>query len=163
MIIVFSGLLAFSTLFEIDSYQSVIDFKFQISEVAIHTNATGEFEQISISGNFWNPSYFSSIRLKSIENIVLLNGQGSEYLRKLHWFTIMIPPRSNRPLSFSVNILHQDLEIFNEANATAIWNWSFHLSVNLFSSLIEEGQYDRSQEFIGVTMLGSSLPIFKTL
>jgi hypothetical protein len=153
LVFVFSGMLAYSTLYEIDSYQTVLDFKFQISDVSIMTNATGKFERFSISGNFWNPSFFSSIRLKSIDNTVLLNGQGSEYLRKLHWFSIMIPPRNNRPVSLSFSILPQNIEIFNEANGSAVWNWSFHLNINLISSIIEEGQYDRSQEFNGVTII----------
>ncbi|MHA1977207.1 MAG: hypothetical protein ACW98F_17495 [Candidatus Hodarchaeales archaeon] len=155
VVIVSSGILAYSTLYEIDSYQTVLDFKLQITNVGINTNSTGQFDRISISGNFWNPSYFSSIRLKSIENNVRLNGQGSEYLRKLHWFTLLISPRTNRPLSLTITILPQNLGIFTEANSTSIWNWSFNLKVNLVSSIIEAGQYDRSQEFTGVTMIVS--------
>ena len=155
IVIASSGILAYSTLYEIDSYQTVLDFKFTISDVTISTNATENFDSFSIIGTFWNPSYFSSVRLRSIENTVVLNDRGSEYFRKLHWFTSLSPPRTNRSLILTLNILPQDIGIFNEANASATWNWSFNLKVNLVSSIIDAGQYDRSQEYTGVTMTSS--------
>lgn len=153
LIISFSGMLAYSTLYEIDSYQTVIDFRFEISSVSIVTNTTGDFENLIINAFITNPSVFSSIRLKSIENIVFLNQQSSEYLRRLNWFALIIPKGKNASISWTHEILPQNIGIFNDANATANWNWSFDIQVNLVSSIIEESQYDRSQSFQGVKII----------
>ncbi|MHA2110194.1 MAG: hypothetical protein ACW98W_01880 [Candidatus Hodarchaeales archaeon] len=153
IIFTFSGILAYSTLYEIDSYQTVIDFKFQVSQVTITTNTTGEFENLIIDANIRNPSVFSSIRLKSVETTVFLNQQGSEYLRRLHWFAIIIPSGKNTSVGMTYEILPHYYEIFKIANSSANWNWSFDIHVNLVSSIIEEGQYDRSQGFQGVRIL----------
>ena len=155
IVVIFSGILAYSTLYELDSYQTVLDFKFQIFNISISTNTENQFESLTISAIVSNPSQFSSIRLKSISNTVFLNEQGSEYLRGLHWFAIMIAPQKNTSVTWSYEIIAQNIHIFNGANMTNSWNWNFDITVNLFTNLIEEGQYDRSQEFQGVTQLNS--------
>ena len=153
LIFTFSGILAYSTLFEIDSYQTVVDFRFQVSEVTISVNETNFFKDLSVVADISNPSLFSSIRLKSIESTVSLNQQTSEYLRELHWFMIIIPPGENASINWGYEIIRQNEKIFISANTSSAWNWSFEIKVNLVSSIIEEGQYDRSQDFQGVTIL----------
>ncbi len=160
IVVVSSVMLAYSTIYEIDSYQTVMCMRFQVLDVSISRNSSGHFDNFRLTGDFSNPSWFSSVRLKSIENVVVLNGEGSEYLRKVHWLIITIPAQSHRTIILTYDILPQFVEIFSEANSSNNWNWSFTITVNLESSLLESGQYDRSQEFTGVTINPPSLPIF---
>ncbi len=152
IVVVSSVMLAYSTIYEIDSYQTVLDFRFQILDISIFRNETGHFDRFRITGDFWNPSLFSSVRLQSIESVVVLNGQGSEYLQKAHWFVVMISAQSHRSISMTYVILPQDLEIFEASNTSTTWNWSLTIRVSVESSLLGTSKYDRSQEFIGVTM-----------
>lgn len=153
IVIVFSGLLIYSTIYEIDAYETIIEFKFQINEVNINLNNMSEMVSLIIQATIWNPSFFSSFELKSIQGSVLLNGQGSSYLAGQKWFYLTILPGENSRISWSYVIQLEDIDIFNNANSTQNWNWYFSIRLFIVSNIVEGNLYDRSQSFQGVKIL----------
>jgi hypothetical protein len=156
LIIISSTLLAYSVLFEIDSYDTVVNFKFQINEVIIEKNSTSQdITRLTITASLWNPSRFSSFEFISIEGYVFLNGQEPEYLHGREYFFRTVLPNENVSISWSYSIESQDLDLFNEADANGAWSWYFIIQVFLDSNIVGRSRYDRSQPFQGVKIITS--------
>lgn len=149
----FSGLLIYSIVYEIDLYDTIVNFKFQIYDVSIVKNSTGDIVSLIVSASIRNPSHFSSFDLNSIQVGVVLNEQESEYLYGPKWFLKTIQPRENTSVAWSYNIYPKDVDLFNKANTTGTWNWYFSISVRLDASIVGEGLFDRSQPFQGVRVI----------
>ncbi|MFX0205087.1 MAG: hypothetical protein ACFFDT_03810 [Candidatus Hodarchaeota archaeon] len=157
LIIGCSGLLFYSSIYEIDLYETLVNFKFQISDVNIIRNNTGEITTLHVSASIMNPSHFSSFTFLSIKGEVFLNGQESEYLRLVKWYSKTIHPREDKLITWSYEIFPQDIGLFIDANNTDTWNWYFSITIRLDASIVEEGLYDRSQPFQGVRIIDEGL------
>jgi hypothetical protein len=150
IVIGFSGVLLYSTAYEMDAYYTVINFQFQISEVVIIQNETGDMTNLRLSASVSNPSLFSSITLNFVDSTVILNGRGTSYLRGTRWLVKDIPPSSSFLVSWGYSILTQDLSIIQDANTSGIWSWYILIELNLDTPIVGIALYDRSQPFQGV-------------
>jgi hypothetical protein len=150
IVIASSTFLAYSIVYEIDSYQTVLNFTFEVTDVALTKNSSGTPIHLQITADIWNPSFLSKITLNSIYNSVRLNDHASEYLQKTHWLFKRVSPRKTVSAVWSYTILQQDAYIFNEASTENSWNWDFSITVNLISQIVDQGHYDKSQLFQGV-------------
>lgn len=137
----------------IDSINSAVNFGLDIWDVSIIKNETGVPEQLQISAVASNPSFFQPLKLESIRGTVYLNGQETNYLRGLKWFSKSLQPQSQDEISWSYEISSQDLEFLEDAETNGIWNWYFFLSVKLKDSYLESSQLDKSQPFGGVNYI----------
>ncbi|MFX0170535.1 MAG: hypothetical protein ACFE9L_01315 [Candidatus Hodarchaeota archaeon] len=156
IIIIFSTILIYSVFYEIDAYETVINFKFKINEVNIEKNSsTNEIIRLRISASIWNPSSFSSFQFNSIRGFVLLNGLEPEYLHGREYFFRTILPNENATVSWSYPILSHDAELLNEAEENGSWSWYFIIQVFLDSNIVGKVGYDRSQPFQGVKVITS--------
>ena len=149
----FTGILLYSTAAEIDAYHTVFNFEFQISDVTIIQNQTGNFQTLEVSASIFNPSALFSFRVNMIKGIVMLNEQGSEYLRGPQWLLKTISPGANSSVTWAYPILEQDLDLLNDANTTGTWRWYFSLKVNVDTIVLGNDEFDRSQSFQGVKMV----------
>ncbi|UCG03878.1 MAG: hypothetical protein JSW11_07810 [Candidatus Heimdallarchaeota archaeon] len=150
IVIISSGLLISSMIYEMDEYQGIVHFEFYIDEVNILTNDLGEMTKIQILSSLWNPSRISSFELNMIEVMVFLNGEESISIQR-KWFYRTINPKVNTSIKWLHDI--DNVNPFIDANATGDWNWYFYIQINIESEMVESVRlqlFDRSQPFQGV-------------
>jgi hypothetical protein len=153
IIISFCGLFVSSIVYENDAFFTMINFKFEIFEAIVVKNDTDDIVSLRVSASIWNPSRVSSIRLQMVRGYVLLNSQGSTFLKGAKWFSLNINPQENESATWAYSILPQDVNIFNEAATNGIWNWYFDIEITIVSHLVGNRLYDRSQSFSGVKFI----------
>ncbi|MFX1282779.1 MAG: hypothetical protein ACFFB5_03955 [Promethearchaeota archaeon] len=154
IVITFSGFLLYSTIYEIEAYNIIVNFEFQIFDVAVIKNSTGDIVSLKISAIIWNPSHISSFEFRSITvRTIILNGETPEYLGGQKWFSRIISPRENVSVTWAYNIRPQAVVFFNEADHNETWSWFFVIQVNIDSNIIGRSGYDRSQPFQGAEVI----------
>lgn len=150
IIISFCGLFVSSIVYENDAFYTMMNFKFEIFEAIVVKNGTDDIVSLRVSASIWNPSRVSSIRLHMVRGSVLINNQGSKFLKGAKWFSLDIYPQENESAMWAYSILPQDVNIFNEAEADGIWNWYFKIEITIISHLVGDNLYDVSQSLTGV-------------
>ncbi|MFX0049918.1 MAG: hypothetical protein ACFFAJ_13520 [Candidatus Hodarchaeota archaeon] len=153
LILIFSTILVYSVLYEIDAYDTVVKFQFQINEVIIEKNSTDDIENLIIFASIRNPSQFSTFEFNSIRGYVFLNGLEPIYLHGREYFFKDVLPKENVSVSWGYSIEPQDADLLNEADESGTWSWYFYILVFLDSNIVGRNYYDRSQPFQGVKVI----------
>jgi len=153
VILISSGLLAISIVYEIDEFQGMVNFQFHIESINVIKNSTSNITNLEVTANIFNPSSFSNYELRKINNIIFLNGEEPEYLRGNKWFFKILKPQERINITWSYEVVLKDLNLLNRAEIEGNWNWYFYIQISLISNIIESLTFDRSQSFQGVEII----------